>query len=99
MSHRTFNDPHGTSDFARQSLLDNRAEHKPKRHRTKGRRIRLSKAKRQRVKAHLALQVAERRKHVAAVRSYWMGMGDHPCAVGAETLPRGNLAANGGERG
>jgi hypothetical protein len=47
MSHRTFtNDPHGTSDVARQALLDNRSEHKPKRRRTLARRKRLSKAKR-----------------------------------------------------
>ena len=49
MSHRTFNnDPHGISDAARRALLDNRCEHKSKRHRTLGRRKRLSKAKRQR---------------------------------------------------
>lgn len=78
MSHRTFNDPHGTSTEARQGLLDNRCEHGPKRHRTKARKKRLSKAKRQRIKHHLAIQKASRIKHVTAVRAYWAGAGDHP---------------------
>jgi hypothetical protein len=78
MSHRTFNDPHGTTDAARQGLLDNRCEHKPKRHRTKARRMRISRAKRQRIKHHLAMQKASRIKHIAAVRAYWTGEGDHP---------------------
>lgn len=78
MSHKTFDDPHGTSDRARQGLLDNRSEHGPKRHRTKGRRKRLSKAKRQRVRHHLAMQAAARTKHLAKVRAYWRNEGDHP---------------------
>lgn len=78
MSHRTFNDPHGTSTEARQGLLDNRCEHGPKRHRTKARKKRLSKAKRQRIKHHLVIQKASRIKHVTAVRAYWAGSGDHP---------------------
>lgn len=78
MSHKTFDDPHGTSDRARQGLLDNRCEHGPKRHRTKARKKRISKAKRQRIKHHLAIQKAARTKHLAAVRSYWTGSGDHP---------------------
>jgi hypothetical protein len=80
MSHRTINDPHGTSDVARQALLDNRSEHKPKRHRTLARRKRLSKAKRQRIKHHLEMKAATRRKYVAKVRNYWTGKnaGDHP---------------------
>jgi hypothetical protein len=75
MSHRTFNDPH----MARHALLDNRSEHKPKRHRTLARRKRLSKATRQRIKHHLAMQAASRRKYVAMVRRYWNNEGDHPC--------------------
>jgi hypothetical protein len=75
MSHRTFNDPHA----ARQALLDNRCQHKPKNHRTLARRKRLSKAKRQRVKHHLEMKAASRRKYVARVRSYWNNEGDHPC--------------------
>jgi hypothetical protein len=78
MSHKTFNDPHGTSDIARQGLLDNRCEHAAKRHRTGPRKRRLSKAKRQRIKHHLAMQAAARAKHLAKVRAYWCGAGDHP---------------------
>lgn len=78
MSHKTFNDPHGTSMEARQGLLDNRCEHGPKRHRTKARRKRLSKAKRQRIKHHLAMQAAARKKFTAKVRAYWRNEGDHP---------------------
>lgn len=78
MSHRTFNDPHGTSDLARQGLLDNRSEHKTKRHRTTARKKRLSRAKRQRIKHHLAMQAAARAKHLAKVRAYWNNEGDHP---------------------
>ncbi len=79
MSHRTFmNDPHGTSDVARQALLDNRCEHKPKRHGTLKRRKRLSKVKRERIKARLAVQIAARRKYFAKVRAYWQNEGDHP---------------------
>jgi hypothetical protein len=80
MSHRTFNDPHGTSDVARQALLDNRSEHKPKR-RTLARRKRLSKAKRKRIKHHLEMKAASRRKYVAKVRSYWNNEGDHPLTL------------------
>lgn len=76
MSHRTFNDP--SSDAARQALLDNRCEHKPKNHRTLGRRRRLSKAKRQRIKKHIEMKIAARRKYVAKVRAYWQNEGDHP---------------------
>lgn len=78
MSHKTFNDPHGTSLEARQGLLDNRCEHGPKRHRTKARGKRLSKAKRQRIKHHLAMQAAARAKHLTKVRAYWRNEGDHP---------------------
>jgi hypothetical protein len=76
MSHRTFNDP--SSDDARQSLLDNRCEHKPKNHRTLGRRRRLSKEKRQRIKERLAAKVASQRRYNAKVRAYWNNEGDHP---------------------
>lgn len=78
MSHRTFSDPHGTSDAARQALLDNRCEHAPKRHRTLGRKKRISKAKRERVKRRLAVKISEMRKYNTAVRAYWRGQGDHP---------------------
>lgn len=78
MSHRTFDDPHGTSTEARQGLLDNRCEHGPKRHRTKARRKRLSLAKRQRIKHHLEMRAASRRKYMAKVRAYWRHEGDHP---------------------
>lgn len=79
MSHRTFDDPHGTSDKARQGLLDNRCEHKPKRHRTIGRRKRLSAAKRARIKHHLAVTAARVKRFKAAARAYWAGEADsHP---------------------
>ena len=78
MSLRTFDDPHGIGDRARQGLLDNRCEHGPKRHRTKPRTKRLSKAKRQRIKAHLERCNAEMRKYRAAVHAYWYGLSDHP---------------------
>jgi hypothetical protein len=78
MSHRTFNDPFQNGDAARQALLDNRCEHKPKRHRTLGRRKRLSKAKRQRIKHHLEMKAASRRKFLIQVRRYWNNEGDHP---------------------
>lgn len=76
MSRRTFDDPQ--SDAARQALLDNRCEHKPKRHRTLARRKRLAKAKRQRVKRQLEAKIAARKKYVARVRAYWSGEEDHP---------------------
>lgn len=76
MSSRTFNDPQ--SDAARQALLDNRCEHKPKRHRTLARRKRMAKAKRQRIKLRLEMKIVARRKHVAKVRAYWQNEGDHP---------------------
>lgn len=78
MSHRSFSDPHGTSDTARQALLDNVCEHAPKRHRTLGRKKRISKAKRERVKRRLAVKLVGMRKYHAAVRAYWRGQGDHP---------------------
>ena len=85
MSHKTFDDPHGTSDMARQGLLDNRSEHKSKRHGTLKRRKRLSKAKRQRIKAYLERRDAAVRKYKAAVRSYWRGESDHPTGTGSVT--------------
>lgn len=78
MSHRTFNDPHGTSDEARQGLLDNRAEHAPKRHGTLKRRKRLSVAKRDRFRKYLERRDADVRRFKDAVRAYWRGDGDHP---------------------
>lgn len=79
MSHRTFDDPHGTSLAARQGLLDNRCEHKPKRHRTLGRRRRISAKKKRKVAAKVAAIDAARRKFKAAARAYWRGeRDDHP---------------------
>jgi len=79
MSHRTFDDPHGTSTAARQGLLDNRCEHGPKRHRTLGRRRRLSKAKKKRIKAAYAKRLAELRAFKKKVRAYWLGeLDEHP---------------------
>jgi hypothetical protein len=76
MSHQSFKNPN--SDAARQALLDNRCEHKPKNHRTKGRSLRLAKEKRERIKARNALKLAEQREYVAAVRKYWANEADHP---------------------
>lgn len=73
MSHRTFDDPHGTSDRARQGLLDNRTEHTPKNHRTLGRRKRMSKEKRSRVKHHLEENKVWYRQYLSKVRRYWRG--------------------------
>jgi len=78
MSHKTFDDPHGTSDRARQGLLDNRCEHGPKRHRTKARKKRISAEKRRKIKVLLAKQNATRTKWLTKVRAYWLGLGDHP---------------------
>lgn len=79
MSHRTFNDPHGTSLEARQGLLDNRSEHKPKRHRTLGRRKRLSAAKKRKIKAKNALRLVAFRRWKEKVRAYWNGHAEsHP---------------------
>ena len=79
MSHRTFNDPHGTSLEARQGLLDNRCEHGPKRHRTIGRRKRQSAAKKARVKHNAAVRLAAYRKFKAKARAYWAGEAEaHP---------------------
>lgn len=79
MAHRTFNDPHGTSLEARQALLDNRCEHLPKRHRTIGRRRRLSKAKKQRIEHQTAERLAAYRALKAKVRAYWRGeLDEHP---------------------
>lgn len=79
MSHRTFNDPHGTTDEARQGLLDNRCEKGPKRHRTLGRRRRLSAKKKAKIKHANAIRLAAYRRHKAKVRAYWNGEAEgHP---------------------
>jgi hypothetical protein len=79
MSHRTFNDPHGTSLEARQGLLDNRCEHGPKRHRTLGRRKRLSAKKKAKIKAANAIRLVAFRRWKAKVRAYWSGAAEeHP---------------------
>lgn len=73
MSHRTFDDPHGTTLEARQGLLDNRCEHGPKRHRTLGRRKRMSAKKKSRIKAANAKRLAAFRRHKARIQAYWSG--------------------------
>lgn len=79
MSSRTFDDAQGKTDVARQGLLDNRCEHKPKRHRTLGRRKKLQAAKRERIKHENAVKLANFRKYKAKVRAYWSGDADeHP---------------------
>jgi len=79
MSHKTFDDPHGTSDRARQGLLDNKCEHGGKRHRTSGRRRRMSAAKRQRVKHRLAVKFKAKSRWLAQARAYWRGEAEeHP---------------------
>lgn len=79
MSKRCFDDPHGTSDAARQGLLDNRIEHGPKRHRTLKRRKVRAKKKRQAVKHAAAVQKAKRRRFLVQARRYWQGEEvDHP---------------------
>lgn len=72
MSRRIF-DAHGTSAAARQALLDNRCEHKPKNHRTLGRRRRLSATKKQRIKGAVAARIAAFRRFKEKVRAYWNG--------------------------
>jgi len=79
MSHRTFDDPHGTSTEARQGLLDNRCEHGPKRHRTKGRRKRISAKKKARIKHANGVRLAAFRKFKDRARAYWRGISEaHP---------------------
>jgi predicted ATPase len=79
VSHHTFDDPHGTSDRARQALLDNHSEHKLKRHRTLVRRKRISAKKRERIKFNLFMQKRERSRYLAKARAYWRGDADgHP---------------------
>jgi hypothetical protein len=80
MSRMAFDDPHGTSDRARQHLLDNRCEHAPKRHRTRKRRIRMSAKKKASVAHQNALYKARQKKLNKAARDYWEGRRDsHPC--------------------
>jgi hypothetical protein len=79
VSHRTFDDPHGTTLEARQGLLDNRCEHGKKRHRTLGRRRRLSAKKKSRIKQVLAVKRAAFQRYKARVRAYWRGDAEaHP---------------------
>lgn len=79
MSRRTFDDPHGTTLEARQGLLDNRSEHKPKRHRTLGRRKRLSAKKKAKIKTDNAKRLAKIRRYNAKVKAYWAGeLANHP---------------------
>jgi len=80
MSRRSFNDPHGQSDEARQGLLDNRCERlHPKRHRTNKRAKRLSAKKRAEIRAASAKRLADKRRYDARVKSYFSGeAADHP---------------------
>jgi hypothetical protein len=79
MSHRTFDDPHGTTLEARQGLLDNRSEKGPKRHRVLGRRKRLSAKKKAKVKHANAVRLVAFRRWKARVRAYWSGAAEeHP---------------------
>jgi hypothetical protein len=77
MTLKSFTDSNSTE--ARQFLLDRRGERPhPKRHRTLGRRKRLAKAKRERIKQRNALIAKERSAYLAAVKLYWTGLGNHP---------------------
>lgn len=78
MTLQSFTD--GTSDEARQHLLDRRNERKhPKRHRTLGRRRKLRKAKMSAINSKNVMDQKERRKFLSAARAYWAGNSDgHP---------------------
>lgn len=77
MALKSFND--GSSDEARQFLLDRRDERNhPKRHRTQKRSKVISAKKRAKAKARAARNLAAYRDYVAKVRAYWAGLGDHP---------------------
>lgn len=79
MSRKSFDDPHGTSVEARQALLDNRCEHGAKRHRTNGRRKRMSAAKRTKIKHRIITREARFRKFKDKVAAYWNGdAAEHP---------------------
>lgn len=79
MSQRSFNDLHGKSSEAREALLHNRCEHKPKNHRTQKRAKALSKKKRQAAAHRRAVNDAARSRKLAAARAYWRGNRDgHP---------------------
>lgn len=67
-------------DRSRQFLLDRRCERNhPKRHRTQKRAKRLSKMKRERIKAKNAHTALALHRHHALVRAYWAGEIDrHP---------------------
>lgn len=79
MSRRSFNDPHGKSTEAREALLANRCEHKPKNHRTNKRAKALAKKKRQAAAHRRAVNDHARSKKLDAARAYWRGEGDgHP---------------------
>lgn len=76
MSHRTFDDPNSIE--ARQALLDNRCQNSAgKRHRVKGRRVRLSAKKKAKVKHLNAMRVAQIERYHLAVRAYWTGAAQH----------------------
>lgn len=78
MTLKSFDNPNSLD--ARQHLLDRRNERKhPKRHRTLGRRRRISALKKAKVKHLSAIATAERSRFLAKARAYWKGEADgHP---------------------
>lgn len=78
MTLQSFNDPNSTE--ARQFLLDRRSERPhPKRHRTLGRRRRLSAQKKRAAKQRLAMLKKARGEYLVAAKAYWAGETDgHP---------------------
>ena len=80
MSRRSFDDPHGNSDEARQALLDNRCENRrTKRHRTRKRSARLNQEKREKSKRKVLANAQAAHGFKLKVRAYWTGASDtHP---------------------
>jgi len=79
MSHRTFDDPHGISDEARQFLLDNRCESKPKNHGTGKRRSRERIRKKQAAARLNAKKAARWKRKKDQIIAYWRGdVDEHP---------------------
>ena len=77
MTLRPFDD--GSSDEARQFLLDRRCERNhPKRHRTRKRAKALSVKKRAKIKHMNATRARRLNAYKSAVRAFWRGEGDHP---------------------
>lgn len=80
MSARTFDDPRGMDDKARQGLLDNRCKRAhPKRHRTRRRSKRLAEIKKRQLTHKIGVTAAQNRRFHAAVHAYWLGRREaHP---------------------